>query len=100
MLKRTVNCGDVIEKEMGNSTIINGWVQRKRNLGGLLFMDIRDRTGIVQVVFDPNVIGEKLFKKLQSLKTESVVGVKGVVRKRVTENAENVSRKRRKRVRS
>ena len=82
MLKRTVNCGEVNESSIGNHIIVNGWVHRKRNLGGLLFMDIRDRSGIVQVVFDP-----QKFKGVESLKIESVIGVKGVVQRRISENS-------------
>jgi aspartyl-tRNA synthetase len=81
MLKRTVNCGEVFEDIVGKTVIINGWIHRKRNLGGLLFLDIRDRSGIVQVVFNP-----VKFEDLGTLKTESVIGVKGIVQKRVTEN--------------
>ncbi len=80
-LKRTFNCGEIREEDIGKSVIVNGWVQRKRNLGGLLFMDLRDRSGIVQIVFDP----EK-FPDVETLKVESVIGVKGTVRKRVSEN--------------
>ncbi len=80
-LKRTFNCGEIREEDIGKSVIVNGWVQRKRNLGGLLFMDLRDRSGIIQIVFDP----EK-FPDVETLKVESVIGVKGTVRKRVSEN--------------
>ncbi len=86
MLKRTMNCGEIREKNIGDIVTINGWLHRKRNLGGLLFMDIRDRSGIVQVVFDPAIIEKELFGMLQSLKVESVVGVKGTVKKRITAN--------------
>ena len=81
MLKRTIGCGDVNESSIGNNIIVNGWVHRKRNLGGLLFIDIRDRSGIVQAVFDP-----QKFKGVEGLKAESVIGVKGIVQKRVSEN--------------
>ena len=86
MLKRTINCGEIEEKNIGMEVSINGWLHRKRNLGGLLFMDIRDRSGIVQVVFDPATTEKELFKMLQSLKVESVVGIKGTVRKRIKAN--------------
>ncbi len=81
MLKRTINCGEVLESKIGSIVTVNGWVHRKRNLGGLLFMDIRDRSGIVQVVFNPQD-----FSGVESLKTESVIGIKGIVQKRVSEN--------------
>ncbi len=81
MLKRNINCGEILENEIGKTVIVNGWIHRKRNLGGLLFMDIRDRSGIVQVVFNPDK-----FNGADNLKTESVIGVEGVVQKRVSEN--------------
>jgi aspartyl-tRNA synthetase len=86
MLKRNINCGEVTEEKVGESVIVNGWVQRKRNLGGLLFIDLRDRSGIVQIVFDPAKFSADTFKTMQSVKTESVIGVQGIVQKRVSEN--------------
>ncbi len=86
MLKRTAVCGDVTEEKLSEKVVVNGWVQRKRNLGGLLFFDIRDRSGIVQVVFDPDKVSEEKFKLARSVKTESVVGISGTVQKRVSEN--------------
>lgn len=86
MLKRTFNCGDILENIIGSEVIVNGWVQKKRNLGGILFIDLRDRSGIVQIVFDPNVVDRSTFEKVESLKLESVIGVKGIVRKRIAEN--------------
>ncbi len=86
MLKRTVVCGDVTEEKLSRKVVVNGWVQRKRNLGGLLFFDIRDRSGVVQVVFDPDKVSEEKFKLARSVKTESSVGISGTVQKRVSEN--------------
>ena len=86
MLKRTINCGEVSESDTGKSVVVNGWVQRKRNLGGLIFIDLRDRSGIVQIVFDPAKFTQEDFKTVQSLKSESVIGVRGTVQKRVSEN--------------
>ncbi len=86
MLKRTVNCGEVSESYTGKSVVVNGWVQRKRNLGGLIFIDLRDRSGIVQIVFDPAKFTQEDFKTAQSLKSESVIGVRGTVQRRVSEN--------------
>ncbi len=86
MLKRTINCGEVSESDTGKSVVVNGWVQRKRNLGGLIFIDLRDRSGIVQIVFDPAKFAQEDFKTVQSLKSESVIGVRGTVQKRVSEN--------------
>jgi len=72
--------GLLTEKEIGKEVIINGWVNKRRDHGGLIFLDIRDRSGIVQVVFDP---GEKeSFKLAQKVRSEYVLAVKGKVRKR------------------
>ena len=86
MLKRTINCGEVSVSYTGKSVVVNGWVQRKRNLGGLIFIDLRDRSGIVQIVFDPAKFTQEDFKTVQSLKSESVIGVRGTVQRRVSEN--------------
>jgi aspartyl-tRNA synthetase len=51
-LKRTIYCGDVREEHIGRETVLCGWVQKQRNLGSLLFIDLRDRSGICQIVFD------------------------------------------------
>jgi len=86
MLKRTKNCGEICENDSKSIVIVNGWIHRKRNLGGILFVDLRDRSGIVQIVFDPKDMSPEGFKKMESTKLESVIGVKGTVRKRITEN--------------
>lgn len=86
MLKRTKNCGEICENDSKSIVIVNGWIHRKRNLGGILFVDLRDRSGIVQIVFDPKDMNPEGFKKMESTKPESVIGVKGTVRKRITEN--------------
>jgi aspartyl-tRNA synthetase len=86
MLKRTVNCGNISEELLGKDVIINGWIQRKRNLGGLLFIDLRDRSGLVQVVFNPETFRKGAFENIEVLKLESVIGIKGTVRARITEN--------------
>jgi aspartyl-tRNA synthetase len=52
VLKRTHMCGVLTEKNIGEKVVLNGWIQRRRNLGGLIFCDLRDKTGIVQIVFD------------------------------------------------
>jgi aspartyl-tRNA synthetase len=80
-LKRTGYCGDLNKKDVNRDVVLLGWVQRRRDLGGLIFVELRDRQGIVQVVFNPEVsLGAH--EKAQSLRSEYVVGVKGTVVKR------------------
>ncbi|MFU2157575.1 MAG: aspartate--tRNA ligase [Caldisericum exile] len=86
MLKRTIGAGNVNESIVGNVVVVNGWLHRKRNLGGILFLDIRDRSGIVQVVVNPNDISKEKFESIESLKVESVLGIKGIVKKREAPN--------------
>ena len=77
-LKRTNYCGDLSKKDVNREVILMGWVQRRRDLGGLIFIELRDRQGIVQVVFNPEVNPEP-HEKAQSLRNEYVVGVQGTV---------------------
>lgn len=80
-LKRTHMCGQLDAADSGARVLINGWVQRRRDLGGLIFLDIRDRTGIVQVVADGEV-SRQAFKTAEALRNEFVVAVKGTVVRR------------------
>ncbi|MCD4782190.1 MAG: aspartate--tRNA ligase [Candidatus Eremiobacteraeota bacterium] len=80
-LKRTKKCGELRIEDVGNEVIINGWVNKRRDLGGLIFVDLRDRFGIVQVVFNPTENPE-LFAQAEKLRSEYVVAIKGVVGKR------------------
>lgn len=77
-LKRTHMCGDLREENIGETITIMGWVQRRRDLGGLIFIDIRDREGIVQVVFDAQKCGE-YFNEAEKLRNEYVIAVTGQV---------------------
>ncbi|MCC3145354.1 aspartate--tRNA ligase [Halanaerobium sp. Z-7514] len=76
--KRTHLCGEISKKNKGEEIIIMGWVQKRRDHGGVIFADIRDRSGIVQVVFNPD-IGEDSFAKADQLRSEYVVAIKGEV---------------------
>lgn len=84
-LKRTMMCGELRETNIGEKVTVMGWVQRKRNLGGLIFVDLRDRTGILQGVF-----GEKInnlaFIKADTLKSEYCVAITGEIVKRESVN--------------
>ena len=81
-LKRSVRCGEVTEDMIGKTLTLMGWVQKRRNLGSLIFVDLRDRSGIMQILFDETVIGTGGFEKAESIRSEFVLAVTGVVRKR------------------
>ena len=74
-------CGTLRSSDVGKEVTVMGWTQRRRNLGSLIFVDLRDKTGLVQVVFD-DTTDEKDFEKSQNIHTEYVLAVKGKVRER------------------
>lgn len=78
MYGRTYFCGEVPEQAIGEQVTLKGWVQKRRDLGGLIFIDLRDRTGIVQVVFNPEESPEAL-KLAEKIRSEYVLDVKGTV---------------------
>lgn len=86
-LRRNMMCGHLRTEHEGLDVTLMGWVQRERNLGSLLFVDLRDTTGISQIVFD-STINEELFKKAVSLRSEYVIAVRGKVRLRSSINKE------------
>jgi aspartyl-tRNA synthetase len=75
---RTYYCGEITEKAIGEKVVLKGWVQKRRDLGGLIFIDLRDRTGIVQVVFSPEVSKEAL-NVAEKVRNEYVLSVEGTV---------------------
>ena len=79
---RTDYCGELAAKDEGRIVSLCGWVQRTRNLGGLIFVWLRDKTGLVQLVFDQTVCGEEVFAVGESLRSEYVVCAGGQVRLR------------------
>ncbi len=83
--RRTHYCGDLRECNIGERVCVMGWVKKARDLGGLVFVDLRDRSGIVQLAFDENT-EKAVFEKALLLKTEFVVAAKGVVRERSSKN--------------
>jgi len=84
MLKRTVHCAELRIDQKGQKVILNGWVNRSRNLGGLIFLDLRDRYGLTQIVFDPEQSAE-LVERARKLGHEDVIAVAGEVRPRPAE---------------
>lgn len=82
--RRTHFCGEIGQEQVGQVITINGWVQRRRDHGALIFVDLRDRTGLVQVVFDSTDLGE-LFAKAEQLRSEFVVAVRGKLTERSPE---------------
>jgi aspartyl-tRNA synthetase len=84
-LKRTHMCGELTVEDVDKYVVVMGWVQRRRDHGGLVFIDLRDRTGIVQVVFS-NEVSSEAFEKVQSVRSEYVLAIEGKVVKRSPEN--------------
>ena len=86
-LRRTNMCGELRPEDDGKEVVLMGWVQRERNLGSLIFIDIRDTSGISQVVFD-NTVSEEIFAKAEKIRSEFVIAVRGKVRIRQSINKE------------
>ncbi len=85
MLKRTHMCGLLRKKDVEKTVVVSGWVQRRRDLGGLIFVDLRDRTGLIQIVFDRD-ISQEAFSEAEKLGSEFVIAVKGKVYERQSVN--------------
>ncbi|MCP1101316.1 aspartyl-tRNA synthetase [Aequitasia blattaphilus] len=81
-LKRTHRCGEISLEQVGTEVTIMGWVQKNRNKGGLIFVDVRDRSGIIQVVFQEDCMEGELLEKAASLRQEDVVAIRGRVKGR------------------
>ncbi len=86
-MKRTCYCGELSIKDIGKEVTVAGWVQRQRDLGSLIFVDLRDRTGLLQLAFDEGC-DKQVFEKAFSLRSEFVIMAKGVVRERASKNLE------------
>ena len=86
MIYRTHNLGELRKENIGQKVVLSGWVATKRDLGGLTFVDLRDREGITQIVFDTDVAETSVVETAQRLKTESVIRVEGEVRERFSKN--------------
>lgn len=81
-MKRTDYCGEITVAEVGKELTVMGWAAKRRDLGGLIFVDLRDRTGIIQVVFDASVATKESFEKAENVRSEYVLAVRGKLRRR------------------
>lgn len=81
-LKRTHRCTEVTKADCGSTVTVMGWVQKRRNLGSLVFVDLRDRSGLLQVIFDEKDIGTEGFEKAGTLRNEYVIAVVGRIEMR------------------
>ena len=89
-LHRSHRCTEVSNSNIGEKVTVMGWVQKRRNLGSLIFVDLRDRSGILQLVFDEDSIGKEGFEKAGTLRSEYVIAVEGTVQKRSAAVNENL----------
>ncbi|MEY8394534.1 aspartate--tRNA ligase [Lachnospiraceae bacterium 45-P1] len=81
-LKRSCRCAEVTEANIGQGITLMGWVQKSRNKGGIIFTDLRDRTGIIQIIFEESDCGTESFEKAERLRSEFAIAVTGMVEKR------------------
>ena len=90
-LKRTHRCGELSASNVGQTVTVMGWVQKQRNKGGIIFVDLRDRSGILQVIFEESGCGAENFAKAEKLRSEFVVAVVGNVTRREGAVNENLA---------
>ena len=90
-LKRSHRCGEVSNALVGQTVTVMGWVQKQRNKGGIIFVDLRDRSGILQLIFEESECGAEAFAKAEKLRSEFVVAVVGTVNKRAGAANENLA---------
>lgn len=81
----TVTCGELRKDDVGEEVVLTGWVARRRDHGGLIFVDLRDRTGFTQCVFDPDVVDSQGFEDAERMRSEWVIKISGTVRARSEE---------------
>lgn len=85
--RRTDMCGNLRKDDIGKEVVLMGWVQRERDLGSLVFIDLRDTTGFSQIVFD-DTLSDEILKEVKKIKSEFVIAIKGEVRERQSKNSE------------
>src|SRR5947207_12907351 len=81
-MNRTHHCNELRPSQIGQTITLSGWVHSRRDLGGLIFIDVRDREGRTQTVFDPSDLPKELFEQAAALRSECVISVTGKVRQR------------------
>ncbi len=89
-LHRSHRCTEVSNQNIGETVTVMGWVQKRRNLGSLIFIDLRDRSGILQLVFNEESVGKEGYEKAERLRSEYVIAVTGKVEKRSAAVNENL----------
>lgn len=89
-LKRSHRCTEVSNQNIGQTVTVMGWAQKRRNLGALIFVDLRDRSGLLQIVFDENSVGKEGFLKAGTIRNEFVLAVTGTIQKRTAAVNENL----------
>ncbi|WP_276948153.1 aspartate--tRNA ligase [Acetatifactor muris] len=90
-LKRTHRCGELTAANIGETVTVMGWVQKQRNKGGIIFVDLRDRAGILQVIFEEAECGAENFAKAEKLRSEFVAAITGRVERRAAAANENLA---------
>lgn len=89
-LKRTHRCAEVLDATIGSNVTVMGWVAKNRNKGGIIFLDLRDRSGILQVIFEETECGTQVFEKAMKLRSEFCVAVTGELRQRKGASNDNL----------
>ena len=90
-LKRSHRCGELSAANVGQTVTVMGWVQKQRNKGGIIFVDLRDRSGLLQIIFEEGDCGSENFAKAEKFRSEFVVAVVGTVEKRAGAVNENLA---------
>ena len=90
-LKRSHRCAELSSRNVGEAVTVMGWVQKQRNKGGIVFVDLRDRSGILQIIFEESDCGTEGFEKASRMRSEFVIAVVGKVEKRAGAVNENLA---------